>query len=86
MFAAWAQKLKHKLKGESKQVADLKAEVKRLMLPDKHPILMSQSSPKFALMMSAFHNYEKLVGLGIDNRHACDMHVTHPPGKEGREA
>ncbi len=53
--------MKAKFGGLSKQVTDLKVELKRMMFVDKRPMIVSQNSSKFAMIMSAFHNYEKTV-------------------------
>ena len=60
------QKLKAKFGFHSKQVGDLKTEIKRLMFAqDKTPLVVSQDGAKYGLLMSAFHNYEKLVGACV---------------------
>ena len=53
--------MKDKVKGQSKQVTELRTEIKRLMFVEKHPIVVSENVAKFTLLMSAFHNYEKAV-------------------------
>lgn len=54
--------MKTKLGWQSKQVTELRAEVKRLMFTsDKNPVVMTQETSKFSQMMLAFSNYEKAV-------------------------
>ena len=46
---------------KSKQVTDLKTEIKRWMFSEKGHIIMSDNPSSFMMIMSAFNNYEKNV-------------------------
>lgn len=49
---------------QSKPVADLRAEIKKLMFAsDKTPIVVVEEQARFIMIMSAFHNYEKVVSV-----------------------
>lgn len=51
---------------QSEQVTLLKAEVDRLMfLSENDPVVMTKDCAKFMHVMSAFHNYEKVMVLNI---------------------
>lgn len=45
---------------QSKQVTDLNVEIMRLMFDSEKPIVMSNDNASFMVLMSAFHNYEKV--------------------------
>ncbi len=59
----WQNILPSRVPRQSKQVADLKVEVQRLMFSGMDRVIMSEDIARFQLMMSAFHNYEKSVSM-----------------------
>ena len=57
--------MKAKFGRQSKQVNDLRVELKRLMFTatEKNPLPVANDTSKFTMLMSAFNNYEKMVCL-----------------------
>ena len=60
---AMMQKVKAGLGLQSKPAVELKADIKKWMFNDKTPLLMLDDQTRFSTVMSAFHNYEKMVGV-----------------------
>ena len=57
--------MKAKLGFQSKPVADLKADIKKLMFTssDKTPLVVVEDQGRFTMIMAALHNYEKVVSI-----------------------
>ena len=56
--------MKAKFGFQSKPVADLEADIKKLMFTsDKTPLVVVEDQGRFTMIMAALHNYERVVSF-----------------------
>ena len=60
------KRFKQLFKREKYQFVDLTASLKKVMFTGGHPVIVSEDSVTFALVMSVFNQYEKYVSALYD--------------------